>query len=155
MKSSANLAGKIAATGVVSLPLLASMSNKARAMSGGWGGYNPPGGGTAPGGGHCFLRGTLIRTPAGEIAVEDLAIGTLVETLNGPLPVKWIGRQRFKKDSASWHWSVAPIRIKQFALSDQYPRRDLYLSPHHSLFIDGVLIPAGWLVNGRSITLAT
>jgi hypothetical protein len=153
---SAKLAGKAAATGAVSLPLLASMSKKARAMPGGdWRDFNPPGGHSPAGGGHCFLHGTRIRTPEGEIAVEDLAIGALVTTLNGPLPVKWIGRQRFKKDSASWHWSVAPIRVARFALSDRYPRRDLYLSPHHSLLIDGFLIPVQWLVNGRSIVLDT
>jgi Hint domain len=149
IKSSTNLAGKIAATGVVSLPLLASMSKKTWAWAGGdWRNFNPPGGG-----GHCFLRGTRIRTPEGEIAVEDFTIGTLVDTLNGPLPIKWIGRQRFRKDSASWHWSVAPICVARFALSDQYPHRDLYLSPHHSLLIDGFLIPVQWLVNGRSIVL--
>lgn len=113
--------------------------------------YDPKGGGS----GHCFLRGTCIRTPEGEIAGEDLTIGALVETLNGPLPIKWIGRQTFRKDSASWHWSVAPIRVARFALSDRYPRRDLYLSPHHSLLIDGFLIPVQWLVNGRSIVLGT
>jgi len=103
---------------------------------------------------HCFLDGTRILTPDGEIPVEDLTIGALVETLNGPLPVKWIGHQSFRKDSPFWHWSVAPIRIARFALGDQYPRRDLYLSPGHSLFVDGFLIPVQWLVNGRSIALA-
>ena len=49
---------------------------------------------------------------------------------------------------------MAPIRVARFALGDQYPRRELYLSPKHSLFIDGFLIPVEWLVNGRSITLA-
>ncbi|MGA2999445.1 Hint domain-containing protein [Bradyrhizobium sp.] len=136
------------------------MSKKARAMGGNWGGWNPPGGsnpsgGSPGGGGHCFVRGTLIRTSEGEIPVEDLTIGAVVETLNGPLPVKWIGRQRFTKNSASWHWSVAPIRVARFALSDQYPRRDLYLSPRHSLFMDGFLIPVEWLVNGKSIVLST
>jgi hypothetical protein len=33
------------------------------------------------------------------------------------------------------------MRIARFALNDQAPRRDLYLSPSHSLFIDGFLIP--------------
>jgi hypothetical protein len=124
-------------------------------MPGGdWRNFNPPGKNSG-GGGNCFLRGTRIRTPEGEIAVEDLAIGSLVETLNGPLSVKWIGRQTFRKSGPSWHWSVAPIRVARFALSDQYPHRDLYLSPHHSLFIDGCLIPVQWLVNGKSIVLDT
>jgi hypothetical protein len=116
----------------------------------GWQAWNDPRG-NSPRGGHCFLRGTLIQTLEGEIAVEEPTIGILVETLNGPLPIKWIGRQRFRKDSASWHWSVAPIRVARFALSDHYPRRDLYLSPRHSLLIDDFLIPAERLVSGRSI----
>jgi Hint domain len=146
LEISTGLAGRLAACGAVSLPILASISKRARA------------GDRDDRGEHhsrCFLRGTHILTPGGEIPVEDVAIGALVETLSGPLPVKWIGRQRFKKDSPSWHWSVAPIRVARFALSDQYPRRDLYLSPKHSLFIDGFLIPVEWLLNGRSIALAT
>jgi hypothetical protein len=152
---SARTAGKVAATGLVSLPLLSSMSKKADAL--GWGGWKhdpTPGGPHGGGSGKCFLRGTLIQTPGGEIPVEELKIGALVDTLRGPQPIKWIGRQRFEKASPSWHWSVAPIRVAQFALSDEYPRRDLFLSPHHSLFIDGLLIPVEWLVNGKSITLA-
>jgi Hint domain len=144
LEISAGLAGRVAATGAVSLPILAAISKRARAR-----GHENDGGG-----GHCFLRGTHILTSVGEIPVQDLTIGSLIETLNGPLPVKWIGYQRFKKDSPSWHWSVAPIRVTRFALSDQYPHRDLYLSPKHSLFIDGFLISVEMLVNGRSIALA-
>jgi len=147
---SGGLAGKIAASGAVSLPILASMSRRARAGDGNDQGQNQNGHGY-----HCFLRGTRILTPLGEIPVEDLAIGSVVETLNGPLSVKWVGRQTFKRHSPSWHWSVAPIRIARFALTDEYPRRDLYLSPKHCLFIDGYLIAVEWLVNGRSIALAT
>jgi hypothetical protein len=146
LEISAGLAGRVAATGAVSLPILASISKRARASNG----HENDG----VGGGHCFLSGTRILTPGGEIPVEDLTIGALVETLDGPLPIKWIGRQRFKKDSPSWHWSMAPIRVARFALSDQYPCRDLYLSPSHSLFIDALLIPVELLVNGRSIAPA-
>jgi hypothetical protein len=39
-------------------------------------------------------------------------------------------------------------------LHDQYPNRDLYLSPAHSLFVDGVLIPVKHLVNDRSVVRA-
>jgi hypothetical protein len=152
---SAATAGKVAATGLVSLPVLASMSKTADAL--GWPGWHddphaPKDGGG--GRGNCFLRGTLIQTPEGEVAIEALKVGDLVDTLRGPVPVKWIGRQRFEKTTAEWHWSVAPVRVARFALSDEYPRRDLILSPNHSLFIDGQLITVQWLVNGETVTLA-
>jgi hypothetical protein len=86
--------------------------------------------------------------------LKNLQIGALVDTLNGPLAVKWIGRQKFKKAASSWHWSVAPIRVACFALDDHYPTRDLYLSPKHCLFVDGALIPVEHLVNGRSVAPA-
>ena len=140
LEISADLAKKVAAGGVVSLPFLASMAKRASADNG-----------LHKGKGHCFLRGTRILTPEGEVPVEKLTIGTLVETLNGPMPVKWIGHQSFRKDDPSWHWNMAPIRVARSALGDQNPRRDLFLSPGHSLFIDGFLIPVEWLVNGRSI----
>jgi hypothetical protein len=141
---SAAVAGRIAAGGAIGLSILASESKPAKAE------YEREHHGP-----HCFLIGTRILTPRGEVAVEELTIGALVETLNGPLPVKWIGRRRFKKvASSSWHSSVAPIRVARFALHDQYPHRDLYLSPGHSLFVDGVLIPVKHLVNDRSVVRA-
>src|SRR4051812_8937755 len=101
---------------------------------------------------NCFGRGTLIRTTHGEVPVEDLAIGDLVMTTNGALPIKWVGRQTIRRNaSASWHPSVVPIRVSRFALDDRTPTRDLHLSQEHSLLIDGVLIPVKHLVNGRSI----
>ena len=103
---------------------------------------------------HCFGRGTLILTARGEVPVEDLAIGEPVMTTNGALPVRWVGRRTIRRNgSASWHPSVMPIRVARFAIDDQTPRRDLYLSQGHSLLIDGFLIPVKHLVNERSITV--
>jgi Hint domain len=65
-----------------------------------------------------------------------------------------IGRQRFKKSGECWPKDVGPIRISRFALDERTPHRDLYLSPNHALYIDGVLIPAKCLVNGTSIVQA-
>jgi hypothetical protein len=154
---SAAVAGRIAAGAAVGLPILASIAARADDRNDRGGPRPPGGGGGGPGGGgpgqhHCFLRGTGILTPRGEVPVEELTIGALVETLSGPLPVKWIGRRRYNKAaSSSWHQSVAPIRVARLALHDQYPHRDLYLSPGHSLFVDGVLIPVKHLVNDSSI----
>ncbi|WP_048861183.1 Hint domain-containing protein, partial [Acidisphaera rubrifaciens] len=43
----------------------------------------------------CFRAGTRIRTPAGDVPVETLAVGDLVLTAAGAArPVRWIGRRR-------------------------------------------------------------
>jgi hypothetical protein len=101
----------------------------------------------------CYLRGTRIRTPEGERRIEELKIGDQVVTVSGESkPIKWIGHQRFKKSSECWPKDFEPIRIRPFALDERTPHRDLYLSPNHAVYIDGMLIPAKYLVNGRSIT---
>jgi len=87
------------------------------------------------------------------VPVEDLTIGQLVVTNNGALPVRWVGRRAMRNASASRHPSVMPIRVARFAIDDQTPRRDLYLSQEHALFIDGFLIPVKYLVNERSIAV--
>ena len=103
---------------------------------------------------NCFGRGTLIRTPHGEVPVENLANGALVMTTNGALPVKWVGRQTIRRNgSTPWHPNAVPIRVSSFAIDDQTPQRDLYLSQGHCLLIDGVLVPVKHLVNGHSIAV--
>lgn len=103
----------------------------------------------------CFLRGTSIMTPTGEVCIEDLQIGDLVETVRGEtLAIKWIGRHLYRRTGSSWNDSVVPIRIARHALDPQTPHRDLYLSPGHALLIDGVLMRAKELVNGMSIAPA-
>lgn len=111
-----------------------------------------PGG---PGRPMCLLSGTEVLTPRGEVCIEHLRIGDLVETVRGEaLPVKWIGRHVYRRSSPIWNEDVVPVRIRRFALDGRRPHRDLYLSPGHALFINGVLIRAQDLVNGTSITQA-
>ena len=100
----------------------------------------------------CFLTGTLIRTARGEVPVEDLVIGDTVLTADGDTrPVTWIGRQSVVAAFADPVRSY-PIRIQAGALSEGVPARDLFLSPDHALLIDGVLVQAGALVNGATVT---
>jgi len=47
-----------------------------------------------------------------------------------------------------------PIRISRHAIDEHTPHTDLYLSPEHALFLNGVLMPVKELVNGISIVPA-
>jgi len=102
--------------------------------------------------GDCFVRGTHIATPAGEVCIEDLRIGDLVLTASGESrPVRWLGHSevdcaRLPDPSARW-----PIRIQAGACTEGQPCRDLYVSRGHSLLMDGVLIQAETLINGATV----
>jgi hypothetical protein len=100
----------------------------------------------------CFLRGTRIATPEGEVPVEALRAGDLVLTLpdRAPLPVRWIGLGRHLVSGASGA-AAAPVVVRAGALEPGVPIRDLRVSRGHALFLDGVLIPVESLVNGTSI----
>jgi len=99
----------------------------------------------------CFMAGTMIRTPDGEVAVEDLERGDLVITADGrSVPVTWLGVQTVSRLFADPN-RVWPIRIKAGALADNVPSRDLLISPDHAILVDDVLVQAGALINGSSI----
>ncbi|OWV84664.1 Hint domain-containing protein [Rhizobium sp. R693] len=116
--------------------------------SGGHGGSD----GSGDGGARCFLRGTAILTDCGEKPVEDLRVGDNVALPDGSArPVRWVGRQVFKKSGARWHEGVVPIRVCRHALDSRTPHSDLYLSPGHALFLNGALIRVRDLVNGTTI----
>ncbi len=101
----------------------------------------------------CFLAGTRMLTPAGEVAVEGLGIGDLVVTECGDArPIRWIGRIAVNRNGrAPWHADAMPIRIAKDAFGKGSPHRELYLSRSHMVHLDGVLIPIGDVVNGGTI----
>ncbi|WP_368417295.1 Hint domain-containing protein, partial [Falsiroseomonas sp.] len=103
----------------------------------------------------CFASGTRILTATGEVAVEQLRPGDPVVTLAGRgLPVKpvlWVGRRHVVLAGRADAAEMAPIRIKAGALGPNTPKRDLLVSPDHCLHLDGALVPARLLVNGRSV----
>jgi hypothetical protein len=78
----------------------------------------------------CFTAGTMILTPRGEIAVENLTRGDLVVTRDhGVQPLRWIGRKRVAAAGV-----LAPIRIAVGVLGNVRP---LTVSPQHRMLLTG------------------
>ena len=102
----------------------------------------------------CYLRGTRILTPAGEVAVEDLAIGDLVVTSSGAHhPITWIGIRGYVTQlvAPNQRTDMLPIRFARGSLGNNLPKRDLFVSPQHAMCLDNQLFLARDLVNGASI----
>lgn len=107
----------------------------------------------------CFVAGTAIRTPYGEVAVETLLPGDLVMTQDdGPQPLRWIGRRTVAATG-----SFAPVHIRAGTFGQH---RDLMVSPLHRILIRDslsellfgeaeVLISAKDLVNDHSVRYVT
>jgi hypothetical protein len=99
----------------------------------------------------CFLEGTRIRTPQGDVAVESLRPGDLVLTADGRHePVLFVGRQTIAPYFGTPE-ARNPILIRAGALAEGVPASDLKVSPYHGMVVDGVLCFAQALVNGTSI----
>jgi fibronectin-binding autotransporter adhesin len=99
----------------------------------------------------CFLPGTRIRTDDGDVPVEELSVGDKIVTLSGEKrPLCWIGTgsTRIKRGERG---PATPIIIREGALGPNIPHMDLRITKGHSLYLDGVLIPAEFLVNHHSI----
>ncbi|OUD10965.1 hypothetical protein BVC71_05750 [Marivivens niveibacter] len=101
----------------------------------------------------CFAVGTAVLTPTGQIPIENLTIGDLVQTMDhGAKPVRWIG-----KSIVDATGRLAPVIIPKGAIDNE---RDLIVSPQHRILVSTtsatlylgepqVLVPAismvGWM----------
>ncbi|WP_240161719.1 Hint domain-containing protein [Gluconacetobacter azotocaptans] len=103
----------------------------------------------------CFLPGTLVSTPDGTCAVEHMRVGDAVLAhVDGRDVVRtivWVGTQSVTAHDRDDY----PVRIRKDAFADGAPFMDLLVTPEHCLYVDGRLVPARMLVNGRSITAET
>ena len=99
----------------------------------------------------CFYPGTRLAAENGEIEVQNVTAGTMLRTADGRvMPVRWVGHSEVSMTFAD-RQRVLPVRIKAGALADGVPARDLLVSPDHAMFLDGILVQAGALVNGVTI----
>ena len=100
----------------------------------------------------CYLRGTRISTPTDGQDIELLAVGDLVLTESGEeQPIVWIGHRHVDCRHHPHPHHVWPVRVWKGAFAASIPHNDLMLSPDHAVFVDGVLVPIRYLINGRTI----
>jgi len=99
----------------------------------------------------CFTAGTLIETRTGARPVELIGVGDTVWAYGREAPVQWVGSRRIRVAEVADPDMVLPIRIRRDAMAIGQPSRDLVVSPDHAIWIDGKLIPARLLLNGRTI----
>lgn len=82
----------------------------------------------------CFAAGTTIRTPRGEVPIEELEVGDLVCTLDhGPQPLRWIGRREVGREELAADPRLRPVLIPRGLFGAS---RDLLVSRQHALLID-------------------
>lgn len=84
----------------------------------------------------CFTPGTLIATPMGERRVEDLKAGDRVITRdNGIQAIRWAGRRTLDNTNLTRSAHLQPVLIREGALGDGLPERDMMVSPNHRVLV--------------------
>lgn len=103
----------------------------------------------------CFTSGTAIRTPKGDVLIDELRIGDLVNTMdNGPQRIAWIGRSSFSADALQANPKLRPVLIPKGIMGAE---RNLLVSRQHAMLMDrDHLVRATHLVDlaGLSVRVA-
>ena len=126
----------------------------------------------------CFVTGTRIGTRRGDVAVEELRVGDMVRVVphashphsspslsslpqrgreergieyGAVQPIVFIRRRRIDCARHPRPERVWPVRVAAHAFGRGKPKRDLWLSPDHAVFRDGVLIPVKYLIDDERV----
>jgi hypothetical protein len=108
----------------------------------------------------CYAENTLILTKNGYIPIQHIKAEDKIVTKGKIHESKYIEREPIKLDRVIWiskfkvnnmNEESRPICIKKHALRFNSPFQDLYVSPNHSVFINGKMTLAKSLVNGKTI----
>ncbi len=81
----------------------------------------------------CFVEGTLIATPNGSRKIESLQPGDLIDTSEGPRPLRWKGMTPVDHAEMLSNPKRRPIRIQAGALGGGLPHQDLLVSRQHRM----------------------
>ena len=109
----------------------------------------------------CYAKGTLILTQRGLVPIEKLKAGQSIITKGKINYNKYHSKNaNIKAETLLWvskfkvvdlNSKSRPICIKKNALGENMPFKDLYVSPGHGLLLDGHMVRANNLINGKTI----
>ncbi|MBV0913857.1 Hint domain-containing protein [Anianabacter salinae] len=88
----------------------------------------------------CFVAGTLIRTPDGDLPIEEIEPGASVLDEAGAVrDVVWVGRRNVQLPETLTAVSRRhrPVRIAAGAFGEGKPYADLYVSQQHRIALEG------------------
>ncbi|MGL4823211.1 MAG: Hint domain-containing protein, partial [Plesiomonas shigelloides] len=89
----------------------------------------------------CFVAGTKILTDRGVVAIENLKVGDLVETVDrGLQPIRWIGSRQIPLTELLANEKLRPIQILAGALGTCIPHQDVMVSPQHRVLLRSKLV---------------
>lgn len=84
----------------------------------------------------CFTPGTMIATPKGERDVSQLVVGDKIITRdNGLQAIRWIGSKTLSAAELMLRKELYPVMIRQGALGNGLPERDMMVSPNHRMLV--------------------
>ncbi|MFV1592097.1 Hint domain-containing protein [Phaeobacter sp. JH20_36] len=84
----------------------------------------------------CFVRGTLIETQRGRVAVDSLTVGDRVLVADGSYrPLRMVMSRALTADALRANPKLRPVRITAGALGHGLPMRDLLVSRQHRMLV--------------------
>jgi len=108
----------------------------------------------------CYAENTLILTEKGYMPIQNIKVGDKIITKGKIHQNTYIEKEPIKLDEVIWiskfkvnnmNSESRPICIKKHALGLNSLFKDLYVSPNHSILINGKMTPARFLVNGETV----
>ncbi|CAI3922246.1 unnamed protein product [Commensalibacter communis] len=104
----------------------------------------------------CFLAGSLISTPMGDVKIEALRLGDEIYTLTPQgkklqVITSIVCDTYYVKNISFDDIAGYPVCITKDAIAPSVPYKDLFVTAEHCVFLDDKFIPVRMLVNGRSI----
>ncbi len=97
----------------------------------------------------CFVRGTRIRTANGELPVEELRAGMMVETLDaGPQKLRLVLRREILAEELAENPKLRPVVMPAGSLGNGLPLRDLRVSRQHRMLVSSPVVQRMFGQNG-------